>query len=79
MDIIILHHVMLCIKLTHVILSFNIDPVTFSTPNNMIYYEYVGHDVTLFCNVINHVELQWQLTDNTVLISNTKYQYQVRD
>ena len=44
----------------------------------MIYHEYVGHDVTLLCNVINYAELQWQLTNNTVLISNNKYQYKVR-
>ena len=70
--------VLLYFKLTRVSFSFTTDPVSFSTPNNVIYHEYVGHDVTLICNVINHVELQWQLTDNTVISSNSKYQYQVR-
>ena len=70
--------VLLYFKLTHVSYSFTIDPVSFSTPNNVVYHEYAGHDVTLICNVINYAELQWQLTDNTVISSNSKYQYQVR-
>ena len=69
---------LICSKLAHVFLFFHVDSVTFSTPNNMIYYEYTGDNVTLICNVINYVELHWQLKDNTVLTSNSKYQYQVK-
>ena len=58
-------------------MSLFLDPVSFSTTNNLVYQGVVGGNITLICVILDFVEFQWQFSDKSVVPSNNgKYLYE---